>query len=72
MTSSHSIETKQDTTEEYDCVVSAAAIWTLIVGQSLFTQIVQAHPESRPQDGVFVKPGKLFAGPTFGIEGWSS
>jgi hypothetical protein len=55
----------------YSGCISAAAMWILCAGQTLFVEIVQSPRkiEADEEHNSF-RPGPLFTGPTFGLERW--
>lgn len=52
-------------------MISAATMWVLINGSSLFTEMVQCTKDIFPdREGVAFQTGVLFKGPIFGIKRW--
>lgn len=61
--------------ETLDYSVSSAALWIILAGQTLYTQVVEAPPHSPPpppsnNTGSMYAPGKLYHGPEFGAARW--
>jgi hypothetical protein len=52
----------------FNCFVSAAAMWILCAGQTVFEMVVQLP--KRREDGQEYATGPLFQGPKLGLERW--
>ncbi len=63
------LETKMTDQRAFQFAISSAALWFILAGQAIFTQVVESpnYPRASPDAH---KTGELYNGPEMGLERW--